>query len=98
MILKFTDFYVLEVCIGQCIYLGVGNKCIRVKGHGRISQMTSLKIIFITRIILYREKQSLSNRKETDYVVEVFKIKFNIKLSFKVQKQPFADVLQNSCS
>ena len=51
--------------------------------------MTSLKCKFITCIIECREKlekQSPSNRKYTDYAVEV------IKLVFKVQKQSFADV------
>ena len=51
--------------------------------------MTSLKCKFITCIIGCREKlekQSPSNRKYTDYAVEV------IKLVFKVQKQSFADV------
>ena len=51
--------------------------------------MTSLKCKFITCIIECREKlekQSPSNRKYTDYAVEV------IKLVLKVQKQSFADV------
>ena len=51
--------------------------------------MTSLNCKFITCIIGCRkklEKQSPSNRKHTDYTVEV------IKLVFKVQKQSFADV------
>ena len=50
--------------------------------------MTSLKCKFITCIIGCREKlekQSPSNRKYTDYAVEV------IKLVFKVQKQSFTD-------
>ena len=51
--------------------------------------MTSLKCKFTKCIIECREKlekQSPSNRKYTDYAVEV------IKLVFKVQKQSFADV------
>ena len=60
--------------------------------------MTSLKINFLTKIIGYIEKQSQSNRKQTDYAVEVMKIKFKVKLVFKVQKQSFADVSQNTRS
>ena len=61
-------------------------------------QVTSLKINFLTKIIGYIEKQSQSNRKQTDYAVEVMKIKFKVKLVFKVQKQSFADVSQNTRS
>ena len=60
--------------------------------------MTSLKINFLTKIIGYIEKQSQSNRKQTDYAVEVMKIKFKVKLVFKVQKQSFADVSENTRS
>ena len=60
--------------------------------------MTSLKINFLTKIIGYIEKQSQSNRKQTDYAVEVMKIKFKVKLVFKIQKQSFADVSQNTRS
>ena len=60
--------------------------------------MASLKINFLTKIIGYIEKQSQSNRKQTDYAVEVMKIKFKVKLVFKVQKQSFADVSQNTRS
>ena len=60
--------------------------------------MASLKINFLTKIIGYIEKQSQSNRKQTDYAVEVMKIKFKVKLVFKIQKQSFADVSQNTRS
>ena len=40
----------------------------------------------------YREKESPSNRKQADYAVEVIKIKFNINVVLKVQKQSFVDV------
>ena len=49
-------------------------------------QMTSLKIKFITKFIGYREKQSPSNRKQTDYAAEVLKIKNltqNLSLKFR---------------
>ena len=41
----------------------VGNKCNRVKGHGKIYSNDVLKINSTTKIIGYREKQSPSNRK-----------------------------------
>ena len=43
--------------------------------------MTSLKSKFITWINKCREKQSPSNRKKTEYPVDVLKIKFNVKLA-----------------
>ena len=36
-----------------------------------------------------------SIQQEINYMVEVIKIKVNVKVVFKVQKQLFADVLQN---
>ena len=50
IVLQFMDFHVLDICIRQCMYLRVGKKSNRVKGHGKISEMTSLWIIFIIYI------------------------------------------------
>ena len=65
--------------------------------------MTSLKSKFITWINKCREEQSPSNRKKTEYPVDVLKIKFNVKLAVHKcsSKQAFLKISQilqeNTC-
>ena len=73
----------------------VGNKNNRVKGQGKIYANDVLKSKFITWIIEKNKVHPTGNRQ---ICVEVIKIKFNVEVTFKVQRQLFADVLQNKRS
>ena len=57
--------------------------------------MTSLKLNLLQELSGLEKNKAHPIGEQTDYAVEVMKIKFNVKLVFKIQKQSFADVFQN---
>ena len=72
----------------------VGNKCNRVKGHGKIYSNDVLKINSTTKIIGIEKNKvhPIGNRQI------MLLSKFKVKLVFKVQKQSFADISKNTRS